>query len=280
MKRVAVFAHFDRDNIVDDYVLYYLEQLRHVAHHIVFVTASQINQPETARVSKLCDAVIVRENIGYDFASWRAGINSITNLADYDELILCNDSVYGPLFPLQDSFARMQEKQCDFWGMTDNYEIAYHLQSYFLVFRKNVFISKAFTDFWNSLDTGKTKWEIIREYEIGLSQVLMTAGFKPCVYAPAQKASLIKLALLALQRPSRIVRVIQKKKLSRNLNQTQFFWHDLIIKYKMPFIKIELLRDNPAHIDVTDYKSIINEHSCYNIRLIEQHLERINNDKE
>ena len=30
MKRVAVFAHYDKDSIIDDYVIYYVENLKKV----------------------------------------------------------------------------------------------------------------------------------------------------------------------------------------------------------------------------------------------------------
>ena len=41
--------------------------------------------------------------------------------------------------------------KCDFWGITDSSEINYHLQSYFLVFKKNVIQSNTFKIFWDGV---------------------------------------------------------------------------------------------------------------------------------
>ena len=38
MKRAAVFAHYDKDKIIDDYVIYYLKSLKEIFDNIVFVS--------------------------------------------------------------------------------------------------------------------------------------------------------------------------------------------------------------------------------------------------
>lgn len=61
---VCLFAHFDRDDRVDDHVFRYLEALQTTGFRIVFVTASQISSSDRQRLGRMCDDVIARENRG------------------------------------------------------------------------------------------------------------------------------------------------------------------------------------------------------------------------
>ncbi len=290
MKRLCVFAHYDKDDLVDQYVWYYLENLKTVSNCIVFVTTSKIGQSDITRLKTICDDVIVRENIGYDFMSWRTGINSTGNIADFDELIICNDSAYGPLYPLDNVFDSMSKRDCDFWGMTDNYEIAYHIIAYFVVFRKSVINSDGFKLFWNGVRPEGTKDEVIRKYEVGLTQSLISVGLKACAYAsiPPTICRVIKvkaLTVISFRHPWGTLKgLIQMLSKSGRANWRQtsppyFFWKELIVKYKMPLVKIGLLRDNRydniLYNNVRGWENIIREHSDYNLDLIRKHLERV-----
>ena len=61
-----------------------------------------------------------------------------------------------------------------------------------------------------------------------------------------------------------------------NLNPYHFFWRELIEKFHFPFIKIELLRFNPAKIpNVGEYGVVVQSISQYPVALIEAHVERV-----
>lgn len=38
MNRITIFAHYDRDAVIDEYVLYYLRGLKEVAARVLFVS--------------------------------------------------------------------------------------------------------------------------------------------------------------------------------------------------------------------------------------------------
>ena len=40
MKRLCIFAHYDKDNLIDDYVIYYLRELKKSFNKIIFVSDS------------------------------------------------------------------------------------------------------------------------------------------------------------------------------------------------------------------------------------------------
>lgn len=283
MRRFVVFAHFDRDNIVDDYVIYYLQSLRDVCNYLVFITTSNLPENEISKVNGICDQVVLRENVGYDFMSYKMGLQHFEN-GEYDEIVLCNDSVYGPLFPLDEMFTKMQVQDCDFWGITENYDITYHTQSYFLVFRKNVFESQCFKKFWEDVDIKEKKSDIIEEYEIGLSQVLIKNGFRARAYI-TYHLSLLEFLMMRrllikkvfnLKSWVKLVKNVFSPGRERTLNPTHYLWRQLIKEQRMPFVKIELLRDNPIKINIEDCADIIIRYTDYDIELLERHLKRIN----
>jgi lipopolysaccharide biosynthesis protein len=283
MNRLCVFAHYDRDDLIDDYVLFYLQSLRIISTHIVFVTTSKINENEIGEIKTLCDQVISRDNVGYDFVSWQRGMKSVVNMSDFDEIVLCNDSVYGPLFPLSGIFETMNTKGADFWGITDSNQIAYHLQSYFLVFNRKITNSEVFKKFWNEVKIENNKKDIVKKYEVGLTRSFLSAGFKPSAYIPASSftSRILRIqAISAMKNPSKALgKILSTQKHEsinyRGLNPTLYFWKDMIVKHRGPFLKIELLRDNPGQIDIRGYSTTIRKYCDYDTDLIKKHLERI-----
>ncbi len=288
MKRACVFAHFDLHNTVDDYVLYYLKCLCKAVDTLVFVTVSRLSQVDLAVLVDMGVEVIQRENIGYDFFSYQAGMKSLV-LTDYDELLLCNDSVYGPFFDLEKLFAAMNSSEFDFWGITENYEYSRHIQSYFMNFGSSVFQSEEFQRFWQDLQPLDDKREIIRRYEVGLSQSLIGKGFKARALVSFEQVSKLHRVALSWRQYVRTVRrrwrelqfysdVFHIIFLGRQIavNPTHMEWTSLVVDHGSPFIKIELLRDNPKGVEGLELVyEVIAKISNYPGSLISNHLARI-----
>jgi len=280
--RAVVFAHYDKHHLVDDYVYFYLKELKNISNYIVFVTVVKLKDNDINKLKTICNDVILRENIGYDFMSYKIGLKSF-DYKKYDEVVICNDSVYGPIYTLRDIFKKMNNKKCNFWGITSGKEISYHLQSYFIVFKRDVLHSKVFKLFWNKVKVLECKRDIIEKYEIGLTKQLTLSNFRPMVYAHYRptlfnslKTKLKKITLYKIIKKLFILFKGQYK--FQNLltiNVTHQYWRELLIYKKNPFIKIELLRNNPIKIKIDDYQDIIKSISNYNVALIENHLKRV-----
>lgn len=251
-KMLVIFSHYDKYDEIDDYVVYYLTELKKIGCDILFISTSEnLIKSEIDKISCLCCQVIVKQNIGYDFGAWRTGIEIMLNkLEQYDQLILCNDSVYAPLFDLNEMFKQM-DKKFDFWGITDNYQHKHHIQSYFMVFSKKVFSEKYFLDFWKNIKVFKYKENIVRNYEIGLTKLLRNKKHKYGVYCPSQ---------------------LKDKK-----NSTHYHWKKLILEQRAPIIKIELLRDNPIKADISDWEDVLLINTDFNVNMIKNHIKRIKN---
>ena len=280
--RAIIFAHYDKHKLVDDYVYFYLDKLQKVSNYMVFVSVVELTQNEINKLKTICDDVILRDNVGYDFMSYRVGLESFDHKL-YDEVVICNDSVYGPFYSLRVIFDSMQEKKCDFWGITSGDEIAYHLQSYFVVFKKKVLHSKAFQKFWRDVEVLESKSDIIKKYEIGLTQQLLTRGFTGLSYID-HKPNMLKTFKERLKRltPSKIIVKVSLLMQGKYKIQDSFTvsimhedWKELVVYKKAPFIKIELLRDNPVTVQIDDYEDVIKSISDYDVALIKQHLQRV-----
>jgi rhamnosyltransferase len=307
LRRACVFAHFDAQGIVATYVLYYLEALRPLFDQIIFVSTAELSERERAKTKPFVDGFFLKPNYGYDFGSWQFGLQTL-QLDDFDELILCNDSCYGPFFSLGQIFEEMDGISCDFWGITNSLQASPHIQSYFMVFKKSVIKDSRFREFWNTVTPLASKIDYILEYEIGLSTLLSQWGY--------HGASLLGLRLKAFdflkifvirirQIPAAIVAqlwflmklilawigfrsFVRKHQLIKlapwgplfeayKINFTHVLWA-LCLKRGLPFLKVELLRGDPLKtgISLAKVQNSIRGRSGYNLEHISRHLEQSN----
>ena len=53
MRRAVVFAHYDKDNLIDDYVVYYVRALKKAGCDVVFVSCKELAQTELEKLNGL-----------------------------------------------------------------------------------------------------------------------------------------------------------------------------------------------------------------------------------
>ena len=192
LKRLFLFAGFDKDNIVDDTVVYYVNALSMLGD-IIFVVDNALPDNELTKISKIPHVLYVKsERHGeYDFGSYKRGYlwakeNKI--LEKYNWLYFVNDSVYGPLNDLKPILEKLENSGAELVGMTserDNYT-PLHVQSWFVGFGKNVFNSDFFNNFMQKITHISHKTSLVLKYEVGLSSLIMRHGFKMKVVVDAE----------------------------------------------------------------------------------------------
>lgn len=259
MKRAVVFAHYDKQNLVDDYVIYYLKALKEVAQEIVFVSCNNLENPE--KLDGIASHIIAQPHNEYDFGSYKRGFLYLQDrLQEFDELIFANDSCFGPFHPLGEIFDEMETKDCDFWGITKN-NFGYrkkpnhffvkrpHIQSYFVVFKKDIFTKPFFAEFMMSVKHQEHKNLVVSNYEIGLTETICENGFKFEVYVNAYE---------------------------RINNITILKWRQIILNHKMPFMKCSLPRYVNKNLTTVDgWQEIIAQVSDYPVEIMESNLKRV-----
>lgn len=272
--RVCVFVHWDGAGGVRPHVLHQVRALAEAGLSVVFVTNAGRLQPEALdQLKPLCAGVMVRGNVGYDFGAWAEGIARLSlPRPNTDMLIIANDSVYGPVRLLDGVLNAIDFAKADFWGCTESWQHRYHLQSYFMAFSPALLRSAAWTTFWQSVRPTWSKTWLIRLYEIGLTQGLLRAGFHGRAIWPYQTLIRdIDADMLTdfveggpnLADPAVKVRQLQARRLRKAvvertpLNPTSDLWRQLLAA-RYPFIKRELLRDNPTKVpDVAEWRDVL-----------------------
>lgn len=211
-------------------MLRYLGEIKRLGFSIVFITPARIGAADLERVRSCCDDVIVRDNAGLDFGSWAEGFAKHRR-AIRGRLLLANDSVYGPIGSLATALDRLTGMPADFYGMVESLEPSPHLQSWFLLFEPRVVASDEFTAILSQPFSRMSKRQIIRNGEIALSRRLAAAGFR--------YEALFRNARSALMNPRFAA------------NPMLLFWRELLVSERVPFLKVELLRDNPIRVEDT-----------------------------
>ena len=117
-RRVCLFALYDPDGLVDDYVVDYVTELARFAD--VYVVADCELQPgQLARLDGVVRGSWAPRHGAHDFGSWSLLARELVGweaLEAYDEVLLANDSCWL-LRPLDEVFARMDRQACDFWSL-------------------------------------------------------------------------------------------------------------------------------------------------------------------
>jgi len=199
--RAAIYVFYDKDGIVDSYVTYMLCALLGVCDKLVFVCNGDLGSAGRESVEALTSDLVIRENEGYDAWGFKAGIEYLgwDKLVDYDELVLMNDSVFGPIYPFMDMFDSMDGRGLDFWGITKHGEfidhaggkkgrvVPEHIQSYFYAFSQGMFSHSEFKSFWDGLSKPKSWDDAIALFETRFTKHFSDLGFKWDVYVNTDK---------------------------------------------------------------------------------------------
>lgn len=278
-ERVVLFMHFDGRGNVRQQVLEYIRAFKETGRDVVFVTNAGRLRPEAmAALQALCAAVIIRRNIGYDFGAWADALRELgLPRAGMSELILANDSVFGPLLPLADVLKRLNYTNIDVWGLTESWQLRYHLQSFFLAFGPNALRADGFAKFWESVRPVPVKSYIVKHYEVGVTQAMIKAGLScaalwryEALTAMADREELGRLLAeedtplgkadpVQMGRKEQMLRIREGVAEREPLNPTSDLWRQLLMS-GFPFIKRELLRENPTRVqDVGDWAEVVRE---------------------
>jgi lipopolysaccharide biosynthesis protein len=270
-KTLCVFASFDEQSVVDDYVLFYLSELRRqLAADIVFVTTSErLDDADIERLKPFCKTIVHRKNVTIDFGSWKVGLEETPDWDQYENLIIANDSVYGPLSDLTQIFSLLDPTRPTMVGITESLQRHPHLQSYFLLFNRPAIQSEFFRSFWDDFKFYESKKLIILDYEIGISRKAEEHGVLIKSFFPYKQ---LEQKSLQSEAKSYLAHLVRKGV----LNPTHHFWRALLLEKNSLFIKIELLKKNPTKMpDLEMLESDLKLHPTYRYSLIENHLKRV-----
>lgn len=240
--RLCLFAHYHPLRLVGDHVLIYLKALRDAGFRTIVSSTSPISDEDRQRMLQYCEQVHERDNIGTDLGSWADAWRRHEG-PEPDLVLLTNDSVYGPLGDLGAFIETLLSHPADFYGAVKNIDSAPHLQSWFVLLRPTAFNARAFRGrMENPPSAAMTKWQIIDHYEVGLTQDLVAEGLSyHAAYDPDSAGQIAR---------------------SFPMCSTLVIWKCLVEIFGIPFMKVELLRNNPNELgDLVGWKRFVEHYN-------------------
>ena len=187
MKRLCIYVTYDYENVVDDYIGYMLQELRKSVDCLVVVCNYEYIAKGIDNIHPYADRIFYRKNTGFDAGAYKDVLCQYLGwdvMCRYDELLLVNDSFYGPFYSFGDLFYKMEHTDTDYWGMTrspeaerDGHMYGSHIQSYFLALRQSILKSEEFRTFWEDMVYPSSLMQAIILFEIGMNTLLQQLGF-------------------------------------------------------------------------------------------------------
>lgn len=187
-KIVTVLATFSGNAKLEDFQLYLLKGLVKISDYIIVVGDNPIYETELKKIKNLCNTTIFKRHEEYDFGSYKVGYkylieNNILN--NDDDLLFINDANYGPVFPFENIIKHYREQQCDFYGLSIGVnELNKSIQSFFYIFKSNVYLSICFINFINNIKKEISPAWVVYNYEFTLTNILLNNNFRYSLYIP------------------------------------------------------------------------------------------------
>ncbi len=255
-KNICLFASYlSGFNLLPD-TQHYLKQLHLCGWEVHLILSGKTIL--SAELQNFCSQYTIiphlRPNQGMDFGAWQDLIlKKITDNADY--ILLTNDSIFGPIYPLQPIFKRISTLNLNLWGMIESYEINWHFQSWFLCFDHKSFnhpkIQNVFLQPFKNMD----KPTIIQQGELKLGKVIQEipnfnykAAWSPKGFRPFRN--------------------------KYQVNPMHIDWYSILKSGNVPFIKKELIRNNHFGIFwLNHYREYLKNNKFFPLSNIDKYLE-------
>lgn len=194
MKRLGIFSFTDESGIVDDYIIYLLNDISQNLDELCIVSNSELTQENYDKLRKFTPSNIVfKIDNEFDVNAWRdvmVEYYGFERLLDFDEIVLFNNSFFGPIYPFELVFNQMNGRKLDYWGMTShgkmankNYLCPYFtcprfIQDYFMVFRRSLVQHEEFQKYWIDLDLFENADDVKYKHEAVFTRYFEDLGFE------------------------------------------------------------------------------------------------------
>lgn len=284
--RIALYVHYSATGQVSEMVRHQLRTLGQFGFVTVFICmAARIPDEDWDAVRALCGLVVQRENFGRDFGAWHDLMPEVRRRWPHvDELLLANDSVLGPIYPMTPIIEALRSGGEGLFGLTESLQGGPHLQSYFLLTRGQRAVSDLMR-FLQTLHVSYSKWLLVQMGEIRLARWMQRRGHhvaalfgydrlvQTAVADPAERQRLAKSVVRLRDLDSLTADQAAALLHEWPLNPTQHLWHVLATKFSGPFVKTELVLRNPGRLPgVGDWSKVVPPEAPCPVPILQAHL--------
>ena len=173
-----IYAHYDKDDIVKDYVIQTIKTFRYLGYDILFFSASKTIKNLDRLPCKVF--YINNDGAGTDWKIWLIGCEYlIKNKLIYDYIFLLNDSLVLPINGINnfEKTIHLMRSTSDFWGHWESNEIQWHIVGTPIEFKFKmiIYVINFITE---KIHYCKTKSDYIHKCEVKFAQYLIKNGYK------------------------------------------------------------------------------------------------------
>jgi hypothetical protein len=174
-----IYAHYDADNIIKDYVIQTIKVFIHLGYNILFYTSSS----KIGNIDQVPFKInfVKNEYAGTDWKIWLHGCRSLIDKnVNTSYVFLLNDSIILPIHGVENfknTITKMRNT-CDFWGHWDSNEIEWHIVGTPIEFKYNMIQDVVqFIEDKIKLCTDD-KYSYIYNLELKFAKYLIDKGYK------------------------------------------------------------------------------------------------------
>ncbi len=196
-KRLVIFLFYDADGIVDSYIPYMLKDVKKNAEHLLVVSNGKMQDAGKVSLDGIADEIFERLNVGFDVWGYKEALEHLgwDKVRSYDEVVMMNYTIMGPVYPFAEMFDEMDSRDVDFWGITKFHHVPFdpfnkiecgyipeHIQSHFIAVRRNILESAEYQSYWENMKMICNYTDSISYHETQFTPTFANLGYKWEVY--------------------------------------------------------------------------------------------------
>lgn len=246
--QALVLAHYHSSGRLRDDTLALLARARRSFGRVILVSTHL--SPAQARRAPEGVQVIVRDNVGYDFYSYRRGLLELAADAalwrGLDQAWIMNSSfLCWDAERFLAALAALAVPGDSALGVTRSFEIVEHLQSYCVGFGGGLLRRRGFLDWWRDMRPLDRRGEVIERYELGLSRWILGQGLPLAVAYEHRGTVADRVGDLSEEAMREIIPRVD------GANPSHFHWKKILDRFAI--MKIEIIKSNPCSMNLSDW---------------------------
>lgn len=155
---------------------------------ILCVVNGKVSEGDVKGLIQAAWKVMLRENFGYDFGAYRAGVMYLEKISskstfDFDYVYFINDSIRIREEKIDEAILQMRRKNSGLIAYTlangHRKMKRHHVQSYFFLFKINTSdLKESFLEFWRDLTTYNDRYLTIKNCELYMTDFFRRKNFE------------------------------------------------------------------------------------------------------
>lgn len=183
-QRVCLFCAYVEGGTLRNGVKQYLTALKQSGFKTVLIAALDRNLAFQVDFDELdADIVLVRDNVGFDFAAWAHCMKHYSSLWNAAQIVFANDSML-PVAGMSQFLSRFSHSHSSIIAATDSFYCRHHFQSYLFSIDQYALKNKTVRRTFDSIRVWREKSDVISRYELTFYKIFQNAGLSIKILFP------------------------------------------------------------------------------------------------